>query len=172
MSQRPNSALLPPTLAAVVLIAFGLSGLMSGVLARGFVSSLQPQLRPTPVARTTRTPTHASATPTRTLVPPTGPFRLVLTSDPLHPRTGAAITLTARASTDAGGPAAGLPCSLGPASRGTPLLQQWPAPVTTDAAGVAVWHVTAPSDAGQYNVEVDAKVGGHQASWVLYISVG
>jgi hypothetical protein len=65
MNPRPAPARLPLSLAALVLVAFALSGLMTGVLARGFAGDLTiNQTPPTATVASVRTPTRPRATAT------------------------------------------------------------------------------------------------------------
>lgn len=168
MNQRQAPAILTPALAVVVLVAFALSGLMTGVLARGFVGSLSSSAARTTTPTATPIPTtHATASPTPLpAVTPNAAFVLAISAAPRPVSPGATITITVAATVKAtGAPLPGLLCTLGPSQRdGSPLLSAWPAAKTTDAQGIATWQVTAPAQPGQYTVEVSA-TGSHKYSW-------
>lgn len=166
MRQRPPPALLTPALAGVVLVAFLMSGLMTGVLARGLTDSLRPAATVTmTIARATKTTARPTASPTLTARTPTGPFALGLEVSPAHVQPGGSLALTVVA-TSGGAPLSGLLCTLG-ASRngGTPLLASWPPDAVTDGSGRATWTVTAPAQAGTYTVQVSARGSNHFAAW-------
>jgi hypothetical protein len=163
MRQHPPPALLTPALAGVVLVAFLMSGLMTGVLAHGLVESLQPVPTATTIVQATSTaarPTsNPTATPTQPALAPTAKFDLALTAAPTHVQPGASLTLTVSA-TSKGAPVGNLRCTLGESlNGGTPLLSTWPPAMATDASGHATWNVTAPTQPGTYTVGVSASGG-------------
>lgn len=177
MNQRHTPATLPPLLAAVVLVAFGLSGVMTGVLARGFVASLAPT--PVPTTRSAATHPPAQHPPTATATPvaavPTVRFTLALAAQPQHVAPGDSITFTVSATAQStGSPIASLRCALGDShSGGVPLLATWPAPAITNAEGRATWHVTAPARPGTYAVAVSANGSNQYVAWAyatVYVS--
>src|SRR5690348_6015892 len=112
MRQHAPPALLTPALAGVVLIAFLLSGLMTGVLTRGLVESLQPVPTATTVVRPTATLPRPTATPTLVALIPSGAFDLGLAASPTHVQPGGSLTLTVTA-TSGGAPVGSLRCTLG-----------------------------------------------------------
>src|SRR5579859_4003788 len=132
MHERRAAAVITPALAGVFLIAFALSGLMTGALARGFVHSLfaTPAL-PTPSTTPRRTPTHTPKVEvTPTLPVPGVPFTLQLTVNSQHVAAGNTLTLVAAATAQGSGtPLGGVPCVLrAPRNGTTPLLTTWPQP--------------------------------------------
>jgi hypothetical protein len=165
MRQQPPPALLSPALAGVVLVAFLVSGLMTGVLTRGLVDSVQPVPTATAVVRATNTPAKPTPSPTLSAVTPSGAFDLGLTPSPAHAQPGATVALTVIA-TSGGTPVRNLLVTLG-ASRdgGAPLLSSWPPSKVTDASGQATWQVTAPSQPGTYTVQVAASGANNYAAW-------
>jgi hypothetical protein len=165
MGHKAPPALLPPALAAVLLITFLVSGAVSGVLAHGLVNSLQPAPTATVIAYATNTPARPTASPTQAAVTPTAVFDLSLTPSPAHVQPGGSIILTATA-TSQGEPLSNLRCTLG-ASRngGTPLLALWPPDAITDAAGHARWTVMAPVQQGTYTVQVSASGANRYSAW-------
>jgi hypothetical protein len=166
MKRRRAPALLTPLLAAIVLAAFSISGLMTGVLARGFVSSLA-------AARVTAspayTPTHiATPTPVPTRAGPDSPFDLQLTALPQRVAAGATVTLKVLATVVGKGlPVAHLVCTLrAPRTGDRSLLTSWPASQETNANGIASWQITVPHLApGDYRVEVDASGTHNYTAW-------
>jgi hypothetical protein len=170
VNKRHAPALLTPLLAVVVLAAFSLSGLMTGALAHGFVSSLaaghaSPTTRPTRTA--TRSP--ATATPVPTQAGPDSAFDFQLTVTPQQIAPGGLITVKVLAFVPGTSTAvAHLTCTLrAPQFGGAPLLTTWPGAQETDAYGVASWQVTVPTDLSGGTYAGDIKVSGThgRASW-------
>lgn len=174
MHQRNAPATLTPLLAAVVLVACGLSGLMTGVLAHGFVASLAPTPLPTTRPSPGRQPTHPQPTATHTpvAVVPIVHFNLALAAQPQHVSPGGSLIIVATATAQsAGSPVASLLCTVGPSHLGgAPLLSKWPEPTATDAQGHATWHVTAPAGPGTYTLAVSASGSNQFVAWA-YASV-
>jgi hypothetical protein len=169
MDHRRAPALLTPMLAAVVLAAFALSGLMTGALAHGFVSSLATG-RASPTPSPHRTPTHISASPTPvpTQAGPDSPFNFQLTVTPQQVAPGGVLTIKVLATVPrTSTPVAHLMCTLrAPQFGGAPLLTTWPAAQETNAYGVASWQITAlqlPS--GTYAGDVKLSGAHGVAKW-------
>jgi hypothetical protein len=175
MRQQPPPALLTPALAGVVLVAFLMSGLMTGVLAHGLVDSLRPVPTATTILQATSTAAKPASNPTATAtqpaLTPTAKFDLGLTASPTHVQPGGSLTLTVSA-TSKGAPLGYLRCTLGPSPYGgAPLLATWPPDQVTDASGHASWHVTAPTQPGTYTVVVSASGGPDRYSAYGYATV-
>jgi hypothetical protein len=178
MDRRRAPTMLTPTLAAIVLAAFSLTGLMTGVLAHGFFSSLAAGRQTTPTL--VRTPPSATVPPTATPVPtqagPDAKFTLQLTATPQRVAPGGTLTLKVLATVaHTTVPVAHLLCMLrGPRTGGASLLPIWPAGKKTDALGVASWQVTVPQGAsGTYTVEVDGAGTTNFTAWsYVYVYVG
>jgi hypothetical protein len=172
MNQRHTTATLTPVLALVVLVAFGLSGLMTGVLAHGFVASLAVTPVPTPRPTATHPPEHPQPTATPVAVAPTVHFNLSLAAQPQRVAPGDTVTLVASATAKTTGfPVARLLCTLGVSPLGgVPLLSTWPAPTTTNDQGRAAWQVRVPPQPGTYTVAVSATGPDQFKAWA-YASV-
>ena len=169
MNKRRAPAMLTPMLAAVVLAAFALSGLMTGALAHGFVSSLatgRASATPSPNRTPTRIP--ATATPIPTQAGPDSPFGFQLTVTPQQVASGGVLTVKVLATVPGTSiPVAHLTCTLrAPQFGGAPLLTTWPAAQTTDAYGRASWQVTVPQlSAGTYFGDVKLSGTHGRALW-------
>jgi hypothetical protein len=177
-----TSAMLPPAVAAVILIVFAVSGLLTGALSRGVIRSLGASATKSPPAATA---THATATPRTgtanlgedpTQAGPDQPFVLQISASPARVHAGAMITIAVVATTtEAGKPVAHLSCVLAaPRSGGRGLLDTWPAALPTDAKGMVSWNITVPSlPDGTYGVEVSANGAQHYSFWTytnVYVS--
>jgi hypothetical protein len=172
MPERRSPLILPPALAALLLVAFALSGLLLGLLTHGLVISAAA------MPHATATATHARATATHTPPPPTPPpatgsFALSLTVSPMNVPAGGTLTVAAHADvlgTDR--PLANLVCAVSGDGSGQDLLAAWPAPLPTDAQGNATWHLTVPAGAaGRYAIEVRARTSAYSAYQIIFISV-
>lgn len=153
---RRTSIMLPPLMAALMLVAFSLSGLLVGVLAHTLVASTSAAPRAT--ATHYASPAASGKTPTPTRPAATGRFNLTLSVSAQQVHVGDTITVTAKAtsaSTDT--PLENLTCTLSGPDAGASLLATWPAPQPTDDHGNATWHITIPQvDPGSYAIQVKA----------------
>ena len=165
---------------AIILCVFATTGLfaglashaltnqqLSGTLGTGPVVSGSPPAQAAPTG--TSAPVAATVTPTLTNNP--SAFVLSITLSQRAVTAGETFTVTVVAAAN-GAPASGLSCTLRAPTGGPPgLLTMWPAPVTTDANGQAVWTLTTPSvSPGIYGIEVDA-IGAHRYEFHRYTSL-
>lgn|SRR5690242_4868181 len=157
-------------LAAVVLVAFALSGLAAGTLAGALARGAGAHV-PGTVTGGTGSPSAASgATPTRTTVPtviPAPGFSFIAVARPSAVQPGDHFTVELTAVDDHKRPLAGLSCVMGPPNHGRPaLFQQWPGAQVTDAQGHASWSLVAPQVAPGYYVMAITASGQHDSSYL------
>jgi hypothetical protein len=158
-------------LAAVVLVAFALSGLAAGTvagsLARGAGAhapgTVTGGARSSPAATGSEAPT---GTPVPAVIPAEGfSFFAVATPSAVQPGDHFTVELTAVDKNKQ--PLAGLSCVMGPPSHGRPaLFQQWPGARVTDAQGHASWSLVAPQVAPGYYVMAITASGQHDSSYL------
>jgi hypothetical protein len=174
MNRRGAPALLTPVLAGLVLAAFALTGLMTGVLTHGLVASLSDV--PTAVPSAAVPTARARPSPTVKHVPTSAPsasFSLATTASPRTVRAGGTLSVVVVATDDrTRAPVPGLVCALGaPGGNPPPLLAAWPAPQTTDAQGQASWLIAVPHGLkGTYGMKVSA-TGAHGISYYVVVWV-
>jgi len=149
-------------LAAVVLVAFALSGLaagtLAGALARGAGAHVSGTVTGGPGSPSAST---GGATPTSTTVPaviPAPGFSFIAEARPSAVQPGDHFIVELTAIDNNKRPLAGLSCVMGPPTDGsTGLFQHWPAAQVTDAQGHASWSLVAPQVApGRYEMEITA----------------
>jgi hypothetical protein len=174
MNRRGAPGLLTPVLSGLVLAAFALTGLMTGVLTHGLIASLSDVPTATPSAVVATATTRPSSTVTR--VPTSAPsqsFSLAATASPRTARAGGTLSVVAVATDDrTRAPVPGLVCALGaPGGNPPPLLADWPAPQTTDARGQASWMIAVPHGLkGTYGIKVSA-TGAHGITYYVVVWV-
>lgn len=165
---------------AIILLICSAAGMLTGAATQalshrqgvdgspgGLVVSGTPPGQSLP----SQTPTLV-ATATSTASSPATGFSLSIALSSRTPSAGETFTVTVTATTANGTPVSGLSCILRAPTDGPPgLFATWPAPVTTDASGHAVWTLTTPTVApGLYGIEVDA-VGAHHYEFHRYVTL-
>jgi hypothetical protein len=158
-------------LAAVVLVAFALSGLaagtLAGTLARGAGARVLGTVTGGPGSPSAAT---GGATPTSTTVPtviPAPGFSFFAVATPSAVQPGDHFTVELTAVDNNKRPLVGLSCVMGPPSHGRPtLFQQWPGAQVTDAQGHASWSLVAPQVAPGYYVMAITASGQHDSGYL------
>ncbi|HEX6542728.1 MAG TPA: hypothetical protein VF040_13315 [Ktedonobacterales bacterium] len=180
MAPRPALQVhLSTIMVAIILVACSASGLLAGISAHALATGLGARFGPSGPVISGTPPSHASATATVTsdatataiAANMATNFMLSVTVSPRELAPGDTFTVTVQAtSNDA--PVSGLSCTLrAPTSGPAGLFDTWPAPVTTNDSGEAVWTLTVPSvKSGTYAIEADA-VGAHHYEFHRYVTV-
>jgi hypothetical protein len=164
-------------LAAVVLVAFALSGLAAGTLAGTLVRGAGAQVRGTVTGGPGSPPaTTGGPTPTRTPLPtviPAEGFSFIAAATPSAVQPGDHFIVELTAIDGAKRPLAGLSCVMGPPSDGgKALFQHWPGAQVTDAQGHASWSLVAPQvAAGRYVMEITASGQHFDSKWDTGITI-
>ena len=163
---------------AMILLVCSATGMLAGTFVHTLASRLSSDTSPNGPVISGTSPSGA-ATATTTEIAAASPtagsdataFTLSITLSTHTVSPGATFTVTVVATTN-GAPVTGLTCSLRPPISGPPgLFSTWPAPVSTDASGQAIWTLTTPAVApGTYGIEVDA-VGGHKYEFHRYTTL-